>query len=196
VCWAKLWNVWFEIGLRTRCVRIWRDWTSQTSDAVYPMRDRTSKTSNLTMDIQVGHWCPMSKKEPKPRIFKCFSESVGPWNGSQLWLMLLLLLRRKWSGSFAGGSICSKNTYGDGKLVDNFSHESDVTSLQDPFMSCPYKTPFYFYYCVSRKIRRGILLKKNECPASSFSDLLAFCRAVLVMRIQLRLSLGVHRRRG
>ena len=46
-----------------------------------------------------------------------------------------------------------------GKLVDNFSHESDFTSLQDPFTSRPYKTPFYFYYCVPRKIRRGILLK-------------------------------------
>jgi len=46
-----------------------------------------------------------------------------------------------------------------GKLVDNFSHESDVTSLQDPFTSRPYKTPFYFYYCVPRKVRRGILLK-------------------------------------
>ena len=46
-----------------------------------------------------------------------------------------------------------------GKLVDNFSHESDVTSLQDPFTSCPYQTPFYFYYCVPRKIRRGILLQ-------------------------------------
>jgi len=29
-----------------------------------------------------------------------------------------------------------------GKLVDNFSLESDVTSLQDPFTSRPYKTPF------------------------------------------------------
>jgi len=29
-----------------------------------------------------------------------------------------------------------------GKLVDNFSPESDVTSLQDPFTSRPYKTPF------------------------------------------------------
>jgi len=28
-----------------------------------------------------------------------------------------------------------------GKLVDNFSHESDVTSLQDPFTSRPYKAP-------------------------------------------------------
>ena len=28
------------------------------------------------------------------------------------------------------------------KLVDNFSPESDVTSLQDPFTSRPYKTPF------------------------------------------------------
>ena len=47
----------------------------------------------------------------------------------------------------------------NGKLVDNFSHESDVTSLQGPFTSRPYKTPFYFYYCVPRKIRRGILFQ-------------------------------------
>jgi len=31
-----------------------------------------------------------------------------------------------------------------GTLVDNLSHETDVTSLQDPFTSRPYKTPFYF----------------------------------------------------
>ena len=42
-----------------------------------------------------------------------------------------------------------------GKLVNNLSHESDVTTLQDPFTSRPYKTPFYFYYCVPRKIPRG-----------------------------------------
>ena len=29
----------------------------------------------------------------------------------------------------------------NGKLVDNFSHESDVKSLQDSFTSRPYKTP-------------------------------------------------------
>jgi len=46
-----------------------------------------------------------------------------------------------------------------GKLVDNFSHKSDVTSIQDPFTSRPYKTPFHFYYCVPRKIRRGILFQ-------------------------------------
>ena len=46
-----------------------------------------------------------------------------------------------------------------GKLVDNFNHESDVTSLQDPFTSRPYKTPFYLYYCVSRKIPRGLLFQ-------------------------------------
>jgi len=34
----------------------------------------------------------------------------------------------------------------DGKLVDNFSHESDVTSVQDPFTSRPYKTPFCFFF--------------------------------------------------
>jgi len=46
-----------------------------------------------------------------------------------------------------------------GKLVDNFSHEPNVTSLQDPFTSRPYQTPFYFYYCVPRKIRRCILFQ-------------------------------------
>ena len=45
------------------------------------------------------------------------------------------------------------------KLIDNFSHESDVMSLQDPFTSRPYKTPFNFYYCVPRKIPRGILFQ-------------------------------------
>jgi len=47
----------------------------------------------------------------------------------------------------------------DRKLVDNFSHESDVTSLHDPFTSRPYKTSFSFYYCVPRKIRKGILFQ-------------------------------------
>jgi len=32
----------------------------------------------------------------------------------------------------------------DGKLVDDFSHASNVTSLQDLFTSRPQKTPFYF----------------------------------------------------
>jgi len=45
------------------------------------------------------------------------------------------------------------------KLVDNFSHESGVTSLQDLFTSRPYKTPFYVYYCVPRKVPRGILFQ-------------------------------------
>ena len=37
------------------------------------------------------------------------------------------------------------NIVQDGKLVDNFSHESDFTSLQDPFMSRPQKNPFLFF---------------------------------------------------
>ena len=53
-------------------------------------------------------------------------------------------------------------------LVDNFSH-ADVTSLQDPFTSRPYKTPFYFYCCVPRKIQRGIFLKTMN--ALRFPDL-------------------------
>jgi hypothetical protein len=57
-----------------------------------------------------------------------------------------------------------------GKLVDNFSHESDVTSLQDPFTSRPYKTPFYFYYCVPHKIPRGaqLLVSTLAVYASAF----------------------------
>jgi len=63
-----------------------------------------------------------------------------------------------------------------GKLVDNFSHESDVTSLQDPFTSRPYKTPFYFYYCVPRKIPRGIFFQLHvEYSASSRLLVSAHC---------------------
>jgi len=63
-----------------------------------------------------------------------------------------------------------------GKLVDNFSHESDVTSLQDPFTSRPYKTPFYFYYCVPRKIPRGILFQLHvEYSPSSRLLVSALC---------------------
>jgi len=65
----------------------------------------------------------------------------------------------------------------DGNLVDNFSHESDITSLQDPFTSRPYKTPFYFYYCVPRKIRRGILFQLHV-EYSPSSRLLVFALAV------------------
>ena len=45
----------------------------------------------------------------------------------------------------------------DGKLVDNFSHESDVTSLQDPFTSRPYKTPSDFTGNTRVKIERGLV---------------------------------------
>jgi len=63
------------------------------------------------------------------------------------------------------------------KLVDNFSHESDVTSLQDPFTSRPYKTPFYIYYCVPRKIPRGILFQ-THVEYSQSSRLLVSALAV------------------
>ena len=50
-----------------------------------------------------------------------------------------------------------------GNIVLNARHVPSrplhVTSLQDPFTSRPYKTPFYFYYCVPRKIPRGILFQ-------------------------------------
>ena len=61
-----------------------------------------------------------------------------------------------------------QHTVEDGKLVHYFSHESDVTSLQDPFTSRPYKTPFYFHYCVPRKIRRGILFQIHVEYSPSF----------------------------
>jgi len=62
------------------------------------------------------------------------------------------------------------------KLVDNFSHESDVTSLQDPFTSRPYKTSFYFYYCVPRKISGDILFQIHvECSPSSRLLVSAHC---------------------
>ena len=76
-----------------------------------------------------------------------------------------------------------------GKLVDNFIHKPDVTSLQDPFTSRPYKTSFYFYYCVPRKIRRGILPKKNVHSHLPFPTFLTSCLAVLATRIQFRFSL-------
>jgi len=63
-----------------------------------------------------------------------------------------------------------------GKSVDNFSHESNVTSLQDPFTSRPYKTHFYFYYCVPHKIPRGILFQLHvEYSASSRLLVSALC---------------------
>jgi len=62
-------------------------------------------------------------------------------------------------GSVSSALALSVSRGRHGKLVDNFSHESDVTSLQDPFTSRPYKTPFHFYYCVPRKIPRGILFQ-------------------------------------
>ena len=76
-----------------------------------------------------------------------------------------------------------------GKLVDNFSPESDVTSpvpvTSRPYLDTSLEDSFLFT-CIFSKVSSS---KNNECPASSFPDLLASCRAVLVMRIQLKLSL-------
>ena len=47
-----------------------------------------------------------------------------------------------------------------GKLVHNFSHESDVMSLQDSFTSRPWKTPFCFI----------IVFHVNNEKASSFNS--------------------------
>jgi len=48
------------------------------------------------------------------------------------------------------------------KLVDNFSHESDVTSPQDLFTSRPYKPLFYFNYCVHVKSQEAYSSKWCE----------------------------------
>jgi len=71
-----------------------------------------------------------------------------------------------------------------GKLVDNFSHELDVTSLQDPFTSRPYKTPFNFNYCVPRKIPRGILFQIHV-EYSPFSRLLVSAFAVYATALRI-----------
>ena len=45
---------------------------------------------------------------------------------------------------FAWKHLAFFNLYGKLLVVDKFRNELDVTSLQDPFTSRPYKTPFYF----------------------------------------------------
>jgi len=74
------------------------------------------------------------------------------------------------------------------KLLDNFSHESGVTSLQDPFTSRPYKTPFYFYYCVLRRIPRGILFQIHV-EYSPSSRLLVSAHCSLRQRVEDYISL-------
>ena len=76
----------------------------------------------------------------------------------------------------------------DGKLVDIFSHELDVMSLQDPFTSRPYKTPFYFYYCVHRKIPRGIFFQIHV-EYSPSSRLLVSAHCSLRHRVEAYVSL-------
>jgi len=63
-----------------------------------------------------------------------------------------------------------------GKLVDNFSHESDVTSLQDLFTSRPQKTPFYFIIVFHINGQRSLFQFNAEFLPSS--RLLVFTLAV------------------
>ena len=58
------------------------------------------------------------------------------------------------------------------KLIVNFSHESDVTSLD----------PFLFYYCVPHKIRRGILLQ-TKCRYLASPRLSSLCSRSLRHRV-------------
>ena len=60
----------------------------------------------------------------------------------------------------------------DAKLIVNFSHESDVTSLD----------PFLFYYCVPHKIRRGILLQ-TKCRYFASPRLSSLCSRSLRHRV-------------
>ena len=83
------------------------------------------------------------------------------------------------------------------KLVDNFSPESDVTSLQDPFTSRPYETPFYFDCCVPRKIRRCIIFQIHvECSPSPSLRLLVSALAVYATAFRSRFPCMCQERRG
>ena len=65
------------------------------------------------------------------------------------------------------------------KLIVNFSHESDVTSLD----------PFLFYYCVPHKIRRGILYSKPNADLRHLLDSLVSALAVYATAFRSKLSL-------
>ena len=73
----------------------------------------------------------------------------------------------------------TRKSYVYAKLIVNFSHESDVTSLD----------PFLFYYCVPHKIRRGILLTTNA-DIRHLLDSLVSALAVYATAFRSRLSLG------
>ena len=68
-----------------------------------------------------------------------------------------------------------------GKLVDNFMHESDVTSLQDLFTSRPSsrhvpKDSFLFYYSILFHIKREeTILFQIHAKFSSILDYLVLC---------------------
>jgi len=72
------------------------------------------------------------------------------------------------------------------KSVDNFSHESDVTSLQDPCTARPEKTHFYFI------ILFHVKYEEASYSVSSFPDLLTSCLAVLTTCIQLTGKLSLE----
>jgi len=65
------------------------------------------------------------------------------------------------------------------KLIVNFSHESDVTSLD----------PFLFYYCVPHKYEEAFSYKPNA-DTSHLLDSLVSALAVYATAFRSRLSLG------
>ena len=72
------------------------------------------------------------------------------------------------------------------KLLDNFSHESDVTSLQDPFTSRPYKTPFYFTIVFPIQSEEAF---SNPCRIFAIFSTLSLCACILRHRVEDYVSL-------
>ena len=71
------------------------------------------------------------------------------------------------------------------KLVNNFSHESDVKSLQDLFTSRPENTPLYFI--IAFRVKYEEVSSFHPCMLRVFfSQPSSVCLAVLAMLIQLR----------
>ena len=73
-----------------------------------------------------------------------------------------------------------------GTLVDNLSHESDVTSLQDPFTSRPYKTPFYFTIVFPIQSEEAF---SNPCRIFAIFSTLSLCACILRHRVEDYVSL-------
>jgi len=123
----------------------------------------------------IKNCCPWKRKNPG--LIQYFSDSDLLSTGiriqtlsSSLWTCLRCRLKKcsstkstKQSNKVPNQSWRSLTDYltiwwnWHGKLVDNFSHESDVMSLQDSFTSRPWKTPFYFVIVLRIKYKKTTL---------------------------------------